>query len=275
MSSSIDTSLSWLDRALLRMMAYIVPALERADWLRTWHAELWHMRHQRRRHQASLVVDLSIGLVRDALWLRTESWRRTFVGTATLCIASLAALSTVSLLVGLALAGNRQVLGTGLKQDLGRSGVAAGLVVFVAFATASRRHAANSSKIKWLGRINRQLFFAWKIVQVLLLAFLLSFDLSLPLRNPLPNTSDFFQMLDFVLLAVVGLRWALRDQELRCKQCLQALTMPSRVGRPSHNLLEWNGSEMNCKHGHGLLSVPEMETSWCEAARWIERGDPC
>jgi hypothetical protein len=73
-----------------------------------------------------------------------------------------------------------------------------------------------------------------------------------------------------VLLALVGLRWAFRDQEQRCKQCLHALATPARVGRPSHNLLEWNGTELSCRHGHGLLSVPEMETSWCESSRWVE-----
>jgi hypothetical protein len=45
--------------------------------------------------------------------------------------------------------------------------------------------------------------------------------------------------------------------------------MPARVGRPSRNLLEWNGTELNCKQGHGLLSVPEMETSWCQSSRWV------
>ena len=53
----------------------------------------------------------------------------------------------------------------------------------------------------------------------------------------------------------------------------QWLALPARVGRPSRNLLEWNGSEMNCKRRHGLLSVSEMETSWCDAIRWIECGD--
>jgi hypothetical protein len=40
------------------------------------------------------------------------------------------------------------------------------------------------------------------------------------------------------------------------------------VGRPSHNLLEWNGTELLCPDGHGHLSVPEMETSWCQSSRW-------
>lgn len=59
-----------------------------------------------------------------------------------------------------------------------------------------------------------------------------------------------------------GLRWTLAEQEQRCKYCLQSLQNPARVGRPSHNLLEWNGTELNCKWGHGLLSIPEIETSW-------------
>ena len=28
--------------------------------------------------------------------------------------------------------------------------------------------------------------------------------------------------------------------------------------------------EAGSKYGHGLLSVPEMESSWCRASRWLE-----
>jgi hypothetical protein len=76
-------------------------------------------------------------------------------------------------------------------------------------------------------------------------------------------------MFFFVLFALIGLRWAVRDQEERCKHCLRSLTTPARVGRPSHNLLEWNGTELSCKHGHGLLNIPEIETSWCQYSHWI------
>jgi hypothetical protein len=76
-------------------------------------------------------------------------------------------------------------------------------------------------------------------------------------------------MFAFFFFALLGLRWAIGDQEQRCKHCLRSLTTPARVGRPSHNLLEWNGTERSCKHGHGLLSIPEMETSWCRSSRWI------
>jgi hypothetical protein len=47
------------------------------------------------------------------------------------------------------------------------------------------------------------------------------------------------------------------------------MATPAGVGRPSHNLLEWNGTELTCRHGHGLLSVPEMETSWCRSSHWV------
>jgi len=107
---------------------------------------------------------------------------------------------------------------------------------------------------------------------VLFASFLLSSDLMQPLHQALPNAADVLQIFTFVFVALLGMRWAFRDQDQRCKQCLHTLTTPSRVGRPTHNLLEWNGSEMTCKHGHGLLSVPEIETSWCQSSAWIDAG---
>ena len=270
MSEFFEHGLPQFDEMLLRCVGRIVPSNERLEWSRSWHAELSYVRHHLRTRKGTMIADLSIGLTRDALWLRTESWRRAFIGTATLCLGGLFGLSLLALLMGLALTGNWHSLDTYIGSHVARSLVAGTLVVFVSFATASRGHMAKNSKIGWIDNLNRQLFLTLKIVQVLLLAFLLSTDVSIPVFSQIPNTSDFFQILDFVLLALAGLRWALRDQELRCKQCLHLLTTPARVGRPTRNLLEWNGSEMNCKRGHGLLSVSEMETSWCEASRWIE-----
>lgn len=31
---------------------------------------------------------------------------------------------------------------------------------------------------------------------------------------------------------MLGLRWAIHDQQQRCKHCLHSLATPSRVGRP-------------------------------------------
>jgi hypothetical protein len=272
MSQMPPSTLPLFDRGLLRAAARLVPAADREDWLRAWQAELWHMHHRSRRHGLRAfmsVADRSIGLTCDALWLRTDSWGRIWSGTAALCIASLLALCLLSAVIALALSGGWHSAGLQLDGQFDRSIVAAPLIVFVAFATASRRHLSPGSAIRTRFWIKRQLFFAMKIAEILALSFLLSYDLCRPVHTSLPNTADFLQILSFVLIALVGLRWAFRDQEQRCKQCLHALATAARVGRPSHNLLEWNGTELSCKQGHGLLSIPEMETSWCQSSRWV------
>lgn len=256
------------DRRLLRAVERVVPVDERAEWTRTWQAELWHVRHRGQRFGAS--TDLSIGLVRDALWLRSDSWRRALDGTPTLCLGAMFGLCVLAALVALALIGSWHLLAVYLGDQFRRSVVESPLVVFVAFAMASRGHSEQrltSRKLCWL---RRQMFLAAKVGMVLVLAFLLSADFCQPIHRALPATADVFQIFGFVLFALVGLRWSVGDQERRCKQCLHLLATPARVGRPSHNLLEWNGTELVCKHGHGLLSVPEMETSWCEASQWVE-----
>jgi len=268
MSQLLPSPLPVFDRKLLRAVEKVVPAAEREEWSRTWQAELWHMHHRSRNRRTT--ADLSIGLTRDALWLCTESWRRTLSGTAVLCLASLVGLCVLSTLIALALNGSWHSLALYLAGPFKHSLFATPLVVFVAFATASRGHSEQNSTGKKLYWIKRQLFFTAKTSLLLLPAILLSAEICQPIHAPLPNTAELLQVFFFVFFALVGLRWAFRDQEQRCKHCLHSLATPARVGRPSHNLLEWNGTELVCKHGHGLLSVPEMETSWCESSQWID-----
>jgi len=260
------------DRKLLELVERLVPCAERNEWSRSWHAELWHMHHRGNLHRRSSVlemVDFSIGLTRDALWLRTESWRRIFAGTASLCVASLAGLILLASVVALAPNPSWRLLSTSMLEQFNRSLFAAPLIVFVALARGSGRYIEQGPISRGRFWVRQQAFFSAKVIQVLLLAFVLSFDVCQPLHKLFPATSDFFQIFGFVLFALIGLRWAIHDQEQRCKHCLHSLAMPARVGRPSRNLLEWNGTELNCKQGHGLLSVPEMETSWCQSSRWV------
>jgi hypothetical protein len=259
------------ERHLLSTVGRLVPAHEREEWSRTWQAELWYMRQRsRHRHVSPLagITDLSIGLTRDALWLRTEDWRLAVGDTATLCLVSLLGLSLLSIMVALALAGGWHSLHFYLRDELTRSLMAAPPVLFVLLATAPRRHSGQSIS-RWPFWIKRHFFFVLKTSEILLLAFLLSVDLCIPLHTLIPLTADLLQLFAFVFFALLGLRWAIGDQEQRCKHCLRSLSTPARVGRPSHNLLEWNGTEQSCKHGHGLLSIPEMETSWCRSSRWV------
>lgn len=66
-----------------------------------------------------------------------------------------------------------------------------------------------------------------------------------------------------------GFRWALTDQRQRCPVCLRLLSNPARVGQASCNFLAWNGVELFCAGGHGLLHIPEMPTSWFSCQRWL------
>jgi hypothetical protein len=100
--------------------------------------------HQRSHHRhispLAGITDLSIGLMRDALWLRTEGWRLNFSDTATLCLASLLVLSLLSSLIALVLAGSWDSLRPYLRDQWMRSVIAAPYIVLVLYATASRQY---------------------------------------------------------------------------------------------------------------------------------------
>jgi len=255
------------DRNLLGVVQIIVPIDDRLEWLRTWHAELWHMRHLKARRRNGL----SIGLICDALWLRTESWRRAYTGTVLLCLAILAGLCFPARLFRVVLPGSWPdaaiYLGTRLPHFIAGSPLLV-IVVYAAFTMSNTRHTEHCSVGKAHFWFKRKLFLFAKTTLLLLLGFLLSADLLQALHASFPITSDLLQIFVFVVLSLLELRWSFLDQQTRCKQCLRALTMPARVGRPSHNLLEWNGTELLCPDGHGHLSVPEMETSWCQSSQW-------
>jgi len=262
------------DHILLETVRHIVPREDRTDWLRTWHAELWHMRHNARRQH----VSLTLGLTRDALWLRTDSWRRAYTGTVTLCLATLSALCLLATIIMVVLSaswhGAALYLSVRLPHFIAGSPLLV-FVVFVAFNSSNSRHTEHGSNNKLAFWFRRQLFLSAKTALLLLLSFLLSADL---LRTPhalFPLTSDLLQILAFVILSLLGLRWSFLDQQTRCRQCLRSLTTPARVGRPSHNLLEWNGTELLCRDGHGALSIPEIETSWCQSSQWVYQSPAC
>jgi hypothetical protein len=247
--------------------------MDRQEWLRGWQAELWHLHHRNRRRRipsVAAVSGLSVGLLRDALWLRSDSWRRAFSGTAVLCLASLNIPCLLAILIALAMSGSWHAFSPYLREALECCLFEAPLVVFVALAISPRAHIEPGSSARSFYRLRRQLFFAAKSAQILVLASFLSAELGQTIHQSLPRIAYIAQLYSFLIISLVGLRWARWDQEQRCKQCLKSLATPARVGRPSHNLLEWNGTELTCRHGHGLLSVPEMETSWCRSSQWVD-----
>jgi hypothetical protein len=258
------------DRILLGAVQYAVPAPDREDWIRTWHSELWHLHHSKR-IRTRPTATLALGLTRDALWLRTEASKRALAGTATLCLATLASACLLAAVVALLLTGSYQEFVARTTAPWHRFLLEAALVVLVTFATTSRRHVQTPGA---LPRLRRQIFFLIKSALVLLLAFLVSADLWQPLYADFLPAFELSQLLFAAIFSITGLRWAFHDQEARCKHCLRALQSPARIGRPSHNLLEWNGTEQVCRHGHGRLNLPEMETSWCRSGQWLDPHQP-
>ncbi|MBE7182069.1 MAG: hypothetical protein INR71_12845, partial [Terriglobus roseus] len=103
MISTQRSSQTGLRHPLLRFGQRLVPAAERSEWLRFWQAELWYMqaRTSRPGHHRSL----TLGLLRDALWLRVESWHIALSGTALLCLTLLCTLVGIAALPAFTFAG--------------------------------------------------------------------------------------------------------------------------------------------------------------------------
>lgn len=269
MNPSLPSPLPRSDRKLLRFVCRFVPFNQQEEWIRSWAAELWCC------HHAPCDVrtrTLFFGVLQDALWLRGEQVRQAVSGTAVLCLFALLILIGVSSLPALSHSGRWGGLGFWLMRQGPRFSCESVLIAFVSYATAPFQVGGIATRRQvWL---KARLFHWARTFLVLVLAFNLSADLSYPLRTLVPLTAEFLQSMSFAFLALLGLRWSLQDDIARCRQCLRSLAAPERVGRPSHNFLEWNGTELLCSHGHGLLSVPELETSWCRASAWVAHNPP-
>lgn len=77
----------------------------------------------------------------------------------------------------------------------------------------------------------------------------------------------------FLILSIAPLSWAIRDQQKRCRVCLQRLGTPIQIGVPGHVLLDWSGTEMVCPQGHGVLYLPDSPANWLERDRWDNLDD--
>jgi hypothetical protein len=128
---------------------------------------------------------------------------------------------------------------------------------------------ASSRRLSWFTRARRWSFLGCKLALLFPIVYFVSLDLA-HLRSGMdPITSEYLQLMSAFSICLFGLRWSLRDQRQRCPVCLGKLTNPARVGQPSRSFLAWNGTELICVSGHGLLHVPEMPTSWFSEQRWL------
>jgi len=244
------------DRTLLRYGQRLVPESNRVEWLRHWHAEFCHSRS---RGPACGRHSLALGLLLDAAWLRKESWRRNLSGSAPLCLTLLALLLSIAALPVLILAGNLKAFATTIESSVPSFVFGSLPIMIVGLITA--RISVEVRTLPLRGQIKACIFHTCKIALVVPLTFLLSVDIFAPLHPFTSFPAFLLQSFLFALLALIAFHWAALDCNLRCKHCLRSLAEPVRVGLPSHNFLEWNGSELLCTRGHGVLSIPEIESS--------------
>jgi hypothetical protein len=127
----------------------------------------------------------------------------------------------------------------------------------------SRNHQNAGTKTRRWG------FLAAKIALLLVIVAFVSIDLAHLTRSINSLWAEYIQLGTSLCAFHVAFRWALHDQRKRCPECLRLLTNPAYVGQSSRNFLAWNGTELICVGGHGLLHIPDMPTSWFSTQRWL------
>jgi hypothetical protein len=266
------------EERMLPLVSLLVPAQRRTEWLREWRAEFWQMdnpaSNSRAQHNVRAALSLSYGLLADALWLRMDWLRVSVRGSAAGCLAVLAAYCLLCAGVQLVFAGSwhgfEHVLWSHLSGGFVFVAVP-GLITAVAtyplrpLRCDERESGGLTARVRW------NLFLAAKIMFTLVLGFLFPMVACLPLRAVIGVRADWMELLLWLGMVTVGMRWALLNQEQRCQRCLRMMNQPTRLGLASRNFLEWSGTELACADGHGLLQVAEMTGSWCWYDLWVER----
>ncbi len=279
------THLDHLEQWLLPTASHLLPEEKRADWLREWQAEFWHLRHSEHCMRglgdgAMALLSLAWGLTADAAWVGFNSYKQKTTGSARACLYQLAACCVVCASVELFYEGSwRSLAGTFGAYFVDRFMLVMLPAIFVALATmpwrprkcnrtCERGPVRLSAALPAHGRWN--LFLVAKIALSVMLGFLVCVLVSIPVRRTLGHNGDWIDVLMSTVVLTSSLRMALDDQKYRCQQCLRLLRQPVRVGPPSYNLLNWSGTEMVCADGHGVLQSPEMQGSWCWYDLWVE-----
>ena len=250
----------WPQCTILRAASFLVPGDQRAEWLHEWQSELWYIARRG-------ALRFCLGAFQDALWLRrnnpnTETVQLVHLESPVRCLALLAALAAVSLVIAVRLPVPDGVPPPHLRASDLPAGCLEMLLLSCAFLLAFGMGSAPANRhlMPWPGRLRRGIFLALKIALVQPFLFC-GFLAMLPIAS-----------VPIGLVALWLLRWVLTDQRLRCPVCLRLLTNPVRVGSPSETFLGWYGTESICSRGQGLLHTPEMSTTYSRRQEWVRLG---
>jgi hypothetical protein len=262
--------------AILWAAAHIVRESDRAEWRAEWQTELWYAM---REGDGGRVTSYCLGSLRDALWKRKNAGIGRRYGSTLMiadrpsfpeppiiecahplespfrCLALLSLLALIAVSAGCSapeapLSGGRLLLG---------------LLPFCAIfwpVVALTSGAAPGEYPLHSNWFRRGCFY---IVKMSLLLMIVAFGASDLTSFPLQINIAF-------LGAFLAIRWAMLDQRRRCPNCLRLLDKPVRMGSGSRILLEWNGTELLCLRGHGVMHVPENPAIWFRKSRWMSLG---
>ena len=238
-----------LHLAILRTAGLLAPGSERVEWLADWQSELWYVLRRGGRRQA---LAFTLGAFRDALWVRrSHPHPADWLHSPACCLSALAVLAAVCAFFFF----RRPPADPGPV-------LAHILMVIIAIVILPATMPLTFAEYPRARRGRRWIFTALKLVLVLLIVFCGTFALA-------PLVSARLEAHATLIGYVLGFRWTLLDQRRRCPICLRLLANPARIGRCSHTLLEWYGTELVCPKGHGLLHVPEITASYT-VRRWLD-----
>lgn len=259
-----------LQRGLVFIASRLVPREQREQWLAEWLTELWYGH----RDSPGLATGFAAGAFRDALWLRRNPPLPRAYGPLLIELREEFPIppppdeshlleSPVACLVFLG------VLAAAFAALPGQSGVpldtGGDLLVLALLALLTLLATTTLSLGDYprdAHRERRWLFLAAKLILILLTAILALCRLA---------SSGWVQTGVWGAFwgSHMAIRWALADQRARCPVCLRRLANPVRMGSTAHILLEWNGTELVCPRGHGLLHVPGHPAVWFSRQRWL------
>jgi hypothetical protein len=263
-----------LQRAILFAASRVVPAGQREEWLAEWLTELWYARDENPGH----ATDFCRGALCDARWLRRNAplaresgplsiapradipapppFESRFPESPAACLCMLALFGVLAAMLAIRFHNAR------LTPD-----VPGFLMLFpMSFGVLPVTTTLSFGDYPPSARgLRRWLFFAAKaalIVATVIFGIIAISGLHSPGWLQLGFWGAFWGF-------HLAMRWALADQRSRCPVCLHRLANPVRMGNSSRILLEWNGTELLCERGHGLLHVPERPAIWFTKQRWI------
>lgn len=263
--------------AILWAGTRIVRESDRAEWRAEWQTELWYAMEE---CDSRRVTSYCLGALRDALWKRRNADASPRYGSVLMlaqrpafpeppiiecthplespfrCLGLLGLLALILIFAGAFSGAEATLSGARLLPGLALVCTIFWPVVALTSGAAAGEYPRHRN---WL---RRWCFYLAKVALLLLIVAFGASDLtSSPLRFNIAFAGAF-----------LAIRWAMVDQRRRCPTCLRILDKPVRMGSGSRILLEWNGTELLCLRGHGVMHFPENPAIWFRKPRWMPLG---